>query len=205
MSAVKTPGVVVFTSDLSNVVRLLKDLPTKYGVVIVTHGRIEVSFNITNKVLILSYGYNPVINISDIVKQVLDRVRNISRSEIDMQGTSVFRNYFVSRHNCSWDSSGSFFSLTCENISAIESYFMTSPFKTDINTVVHELNMMDATIQNSSARNDDSTRNLSLAAYSNGIVHKVSEIPYNISVIRVSFVCSFVAAYDMDSYRSSTI
>ena len=159
---VKTPGIIVFTSSLTNIGEKLETLPPKHGVLIISHDRSELTLNMTNKILVLNDGF-PQNNFSNYI---LDQLSNNEKISVSL------RNYFVSRHNCSWNATAD--ELSCATPSAVVDHFSTRSSEFDINTALHAIDVLIVASENGSSRNellDDSL--VSLTSLQNWNIHKV--------------------------------
>lgn len=163
LADIKTPGIVVFISDLTEARQLLKDLPPKYGLIIVTHDRKEMELNLTNKVLILRDGFSQIYHFSTFMVEKLSDLSNNS---------NVMRDYFLSRHNCSWNASSEDF--TCANNSDLHDYFTVRSSEFDINTALYALDILSNGAQNASSNDNITDRgHVELSSFQNGGIIKV--------------------------------
>ena len=159
LAYIRTPGIIVFTSSLVDFGQKLKKLPPKHGVIIITHDRTELSLNLTNKVLILSDGFAQS-NFSNYLIKQLSNSANISEN---------LKDYFVFRHDCSWNASSD--ELSCARPSVLTDYLLTRSSEYDINAALHA---MDIIAKNRSFENGlPDNHQVSLSSFENGRLLKV--------------------------------
>ena len=160
---VKTPGIIVFTSSFRSIQQTLNNLPPKHHVIIVTHDISQMSLNLTNKILLLRDSF-PQNNVSKYFLDLLSNNGNLSEN---------YRDYFVSRHNCSWNDSSN--DLSCATPSSVMDYFSARSSEFDINFVLHAMNMLIKHSENSSSTNDiDDSSMVAMTSLQNGKVLQVS-------------------------------
>ena len=172
MSEVKTPGIVVFTSDLSNVGQFMKGVQPEHGVIILAHDRKGITPDITNKMLILTDGFQPMDDFSNFMMEALSHSTNRS---------SRLKDYVVFNHNCTWNATHEH--LTCKDRSFLEHFFLRRSSELDINKGVEAVDTLLGGALNTSEEENSSSRiyrtAFSLSAASNGVIQKVTTV-YNI-------------------------
>ena len=161
LEEIKTPGIVVFASNLTELDQLLQVLQPDISVIIITHDRSAVTLHLKNKLLIVSDGFEPINGFTEYL------IRDISGTA---NGSSRFKDYLVSNHNCTWNASND--NITCEGVSAIKHYLSTRSSEIDINRAVYAIDILHESAANKSKDTPEGTF-ISMTSVSNGDIYEV--------------------------------
>ena len=164
LEEIKTPGIVVFASNLTELDQLLQGLQPDISVIIITHDKYVVTLNIKNKLLIVSDGFEPINGLTEYL---------ISEVSVAANGSSRFKDYLMSNHNCTWNASND--NITCEGVSAIKHYFLTRSSELDINRAVYAIDILHEGAANKPKDTPEGTF-ISLTSVNNGDMNEVSKI-----------------------------
>ena len=164
LEEIKTPGIVVFASNLTELDQLLQGLQPDISVIIITHDRNAVTLNLKNKLLIVSDGFEPINGLTEYL---------LSEVSVATNGSRRFKDYLVSNHNCTWNASND--NITCEGVSAIKHYFSSRSSDLDTNRAVHAIDILHESSVNKSKDTPEGTF-ISLRSVSNGDIYEVSKI-----------------------------
>lgn len=119
-SNIQTPGVVVFTGDVSNVRHLADQLPETSSVVIVTHDRRTDSFRYIRKGVVVSDTFN---HDSELSEYMAVELWNETTDTLNIE-------YYLTNFNCSWNESTEI--LDCLEVEEMRAHFFARTSSRDM-------------------------------------------------------------------------